>query len=233
MTKNLKILAGAAMILLTSGATNASGFCFKPYVGADAQFRFMSFQRDFGSKNFRNRYPQANVYVGLKFCDYLGLEGGYFSSADLTRQSFFQTNELSLGANTFADTTSIGSSRIAGWHINAVGFVPVSECYHLSALVYIGISQCKINLRDITTSIGGLPDNLTVNFSQTKNILRLGAGLEHMITDCIGVRSLISFENTSAFKNIRNGVSPEGAAPAGLVKVNNSVVLSFGIFARL
>lgn len=215
------------LIITSSSLSYASDVYLKPYLGIDAQFRFMSFREGFGAKNFRNRYPQANIFGGLKFCDYLGIEAGYFSSVDLTRNSTFGPNEVNLGVSEFpASINSIGSSRIQGWHINLMGYVPISEEYCLTALGYIGASQSKVTLRYIVTEIAGEQEDFTANFSQTKTIMRAGLGLQHMISNCIGVRGIVGWEDTSKFNAIRSPVDPNL-----LVKLKSSVVLSFGIFA--
>lgn len=185
----------------------------------------MPFRTDFGSKNFRHRYPQVNAYVGLKLCDYLGLETGYFASNELSRDAFFDINDRNLGDITADPTRSIGSSRIQGWHLNAVGYVPLNM-YCLTAFAYVGVSNSKIVLRDIITEIAGIPGSLTTNFSQTKTILRAGTGLQYMITNCIGVRGLVGWENTSKFNKITSNQAEV------LAKLKDSVLLSFGIFAR-
>lgn len=214
------------MLFSISSTSYAMGFCFHPYVGADAQFRIMSFRKGFGDKNFRNRYPQANIYVGFKFCENVGIEGGFYSSANLSKNSFFQDNETNFGQQTPATITSVGSSQINGWHVNAVGFIPICDTYNLSALAYVGITQCKIVLRDIATNIGGFPDNFTANFSQTRTFLRSGIGIQHMITNCVGIRGIFGWENTSKFSAIGTQADPNF-----LVKVKDSVIFSFGLFA--
>jgi hypothetical protein len=226
----LNLLKGLITLAIFSSVTTmacaSGGVYLAPYIGADAQFRFMSFRNEYGSKNFRNHYPQANIYAGLKFCDYLGLEGGFYSSTDFTRGSTFGENERNLGIVLPASGNAIGAARIQGWHINAVGFLPVSECYCLTALAYIGAAQSKVTLRYIITDIGGFPDDFTANFSQTKTIMRAGAGIQHMISDCIGVRWLAGWEDTSKFSAIRTTTDPNL-----LVKLKSSVVLSLGLFA--
>lgn len=237
MKKNIKRIARTIVLTIVgafSTASFANGiftedfFYLQPYAGADAQFRFMSFREGFGAKNFRNRYPQGNLYVGLKFCDYLGIEGGYFASADMTRQSFFTRGEQNIAVSSSGLMNGFGTSRIQGWHINAVGFAPLSETYCLTALAYIGVSQSKLTARYFIADINGLEFNETLNFTQSKTILRAGLGLQHMITDCIGVRGLVGWDDTSKFSGLR---SPQDLNV--LVKAKSSIVLSFGIFATI
>ena len=82
MNKKIGLLVSVATIALstTSAAlamTNEWWDGNKPYVGFDAQVRRMSFKGGFGNNLLQHHSPQGNLYAGVKFNEYVGVEAGY------------------------------------------------------------------------------------------------------------------------------------------------------------
>ncbi len=202
MNKKLALLAVPAILLAASAATADNQWGFTPYVGADAEWRHLNYQTGFGENIFRHDYPQGNIYAGLKFNDYLAIEGGYEATGRKSRVTTLGPGNIFAGNSTAGTTLQFSTtSRIKGPHANLVGFLPIWDAYRLQLIGSVGFARLQENAEfTILTANGNpaIPDPRT--FKQRKSILRVGAGLQQMISDSWGVRAMVKWENTNKFK---------------------------------
>jgi len=226
-------LITTSVALVASGNLHAENqWGLTPYVGADVQSRHMNWGKGLGDNLFAHDAMQGNVYVGVKFNEYFGVEGGYESTDKKDRNAKLSSGDINAGIPVasvpFATLQYITTSRISGHHISVTASAPISDEYRLKVLGIVGIASLKASLFRHTTSFvaGGIPlPSPDVIFSKRKNLLRLGAGLEHMITETWGVRASLIWENTNRLKV--SGVS-RSASPT--VQAKNSLLYSAGAF---
>src|SRR5262245_49700944 len=100
--KSLAILAPLALLATSTSVCALGPFdldCFqpRPYLGGEAQIRFMNFDRDHGGNVVHRRYPQANLFAGVKLFDYVGLEAGYEASAKVHRDVRLVPGQFTVG----------------------------------------------------------------------------------------------------------------------------------------
>lgn len=242
MKLKLSLLSAPIIMLAASTSSADSNFfdnSLTPYIGADAQFRQMKFDPNRGANVFKKNFPQGNIFAGLKFSDYVGIEVGFEGTNKRSRNSRILPSQYSVGGepvqpndaahpSRFQD--NISTARIHGPHVNMVGTFALLDDPRLALIGSIGVSRLKMSLR-YTAHIddeGFL--GISRNFVQRKSILRLGAGIQHMITDCIGVRGVLSWENTGKFNHILPRET--GVHPSVFAAVKNSFSYGFGVFVN-
>lgn len=228
MKKKLALIA-LPIALLAASTTMAENLCgVTPYVGADAEFRYMSFHKGFGKNIFAHNYPQANLYIGLRFNDYFAVEAGYEATARKTRTSTLHAGDVSLGAIVPApDTPQFNStSQIKALHANLVGTFPICERYRLQFIGMAGIARLKANIVRTFVTLDGfaIDPPITSTFIKRKSVLILGAGVQHMINCNWGVRAMLKWENSNRLKLIDKETADL------FVKAKNSVIYSLGAF---
>ena len=244
-------------MLATAGTAAADmDLCLTPYVGVDAQIRHMPFQKDFGGNVLKKNYPQGNFFAGLKFNDYVGIEAGYEVSKKKSATKTHNNSDVIFGnrviqEDPFTTVTSIksdASSKIHGWNLNLVGFLPIlCDDNSLQLIGSVGLAQLKLKSKNLVTfstssedldpSSGNViftPNTTTTlsSYQKRKVVLRIGTGVQHMITDCIGIRGLVTWENTSklnAKPKSSNG-APTILPASEKAKTKNSFQYGLGIF---
>ena len=254
MKKRLGLLASPLIMLSVAGTAMADmDLCLTPYVGVDAQIRHMPFQKNFGGNVLKKNYPQGNFFAGLKFNQYVGVEFGYEASKKKSRKVTHDNSDIVFGEPLEQvdppfllgiDHASHSSSKINGWNANLVGFFPIlCEDNSLQLIGSIGVAQLKLKAKNTlsvteVTSIdvaGIIPGTETeihpfnTHFTKKKAVLRLSGGIQNMITDCIGIRALVTWENTAKLKGKGKRIEI-GEATFSVVKPKNSFNYSLGIF---
>lgn len=227
MKKTLALLAAPAVLLAASAVMAENHWGVTPYVGADAEWRHMNFQKGFGNNLFNHDYPQGNVYVGVQFNEYLAVEGGYEATERKTRTSNFRTGDTIAGLLLDEPNTTFqynSTAQIKGLHANLIGSLTICELYRLKLIGLVGFARLKANLTRARTLTDGLSDPAFLNFKARKSVLRLGAGLQHMINCNWGVRAMVKWEESKKLKMI--GI--ENALTS--IKPKNSFIYSIGAF---
>jgi len=226
VNKKLALLATPALILAASAATANHGWGVMPYVGADAEWRHMNFQNGFGDNLFRHDYPQGNLYAGLKFNDYVAVEAGYEATARKTRAVTLGAGSLSGGAVLPLNVQFHSTGQIKGPHANLVGFLPLCDQYRLELIGMVGVARLKANfVRTAVASNGTAISPSYTTFIKRKSVLRLGGGIQQMITECWGIRAMLKWENTK--KLDRMGAIENSLAS---LRPKNSFIYSLGTF---
>jgi opacity protein-like surface antigen len=230
--KKLALLA-APIAMLAASTTTAANLLWdiKPYVGADAEWRHMNFQKGFGNNLFTHNYPQGNFYLGAQFNKYLAVEAGYEKTEGKTRTSILQTGDIQAGVLIDDPDTTLrenSTGQIKGLHVNVIGLLPLCEAYRLQLIGMVGVTRLKSKLIKTITHIDNVVilDDLSTHFKAKKSIFRLGAGLQHMINCNWGVRAMVKWEASKKLKMI--GIEN----PELSIRPKNSFIYSIGAFYR-
>lgn len=224
----------AGLSLSTAAVASIMDWDLVPYVGADAQWRRMDYKKDFGQNLTKKNYKQGNLYAGLKFNEYVGVEAGYESTGTIKR------NATVIATNMFG-TTFPGAiagqslewntrSKISGFHGNLIGFLPISDDYCLKLFGSVGIAQLKARTRATATTLNGIPliPNIVLNFTKRKWVPRLSLGLQHMFYEQFGLRATATWENTARLKMSSRDQS--GGTRIYSAYSRDSVTLGVGLF---
>lgn len=174
-----------------------------PYIGADIGIKTLKFESGYGDNLFAESLPFGNLFVGFKFNDYFGIEGGYESTTNEKRENSLYYGEKALGITLdkprFYQVKYSTTHKIFGWHTGVIFDYTLDNENTLFFCSYIGIKNTKINLirnrleLNLKTSIN--TDYL--NKCNKKNILLLSCGLKYLLNKHFMIRWSINFENTN------------------------------------
>lgn len=257
MNKRLSLWASPLFLLASCGTTLADvdlDLALTPYLGIDAQMRHMGFDKNFGGNVLKKRQPQGNVFLGLKYRECVAVEFGYEFTRTQRRarrydvgNSVFGQTFLPVPLGFSSTQESHVSSKLYGWNINLVGFFPIL-CgeNNLQLVGSIGMARLKSKTRDAFISTVTEPDRFSdplifpnatqtitdfdrFHYKRRKTVLRLGTGLQHMMSDCLGIRALINWEHTDKIKARGRNVTTHMVSPRK-TKLKNSVNYGIGIF---
>lgn len=219
-----------------SFAGEDSWFCFSPYIGAEAQWRQIGFHKGYGDNLFKHDFPQGNVFLGVKANEYMGLELGYEITKKRQRINSLGPGDVANGGVLTSGVMQYNSTaQLYGPHVDLVGFLPIRKApsphSKIDLLASIGMAYLKGHFVSNVTFIDGervSGDAVTRTFSGSRNILRLGVGLQNMLSCDVGIRFMINWENTAKLK-LTNKEPTRSGAPL-FVKPKNSVIYNLGLF---
>jgi len=184
-------LAAATMLTGAAYAANApvtmsDGFFFKPYVGADYQYSYLSYPSvdglsgsDFASDSMNG----FDLHVGARVHKYLGIEAGY-----MWNETPSKNNILGTGIN--------DKVNIKGFTLDAMGYLPVDEAGKFELIGTAGVSRLKGGAK----FTGAFVENDSE--SETKG--RIGGGAQYWITDSLNVRGLVRYQGVNFSDSINN-----------------------------
>lgn len=228
VNKKLTILAAPVIALTVSTATANDWWHVRPYVGADVEWRHMGLPNDLGGNLFKHDYPQGNIYAGVQLNEYIGVEVGFEATERKTRVANIPANTIF--NNTTEDLYNLdfnSTASIKGPHANLVGFLPLHQTIELELIGMVGIANLKGNFtRTFVKEDGLVTLPLLDKFTKRKNVLTLGAGLQHMFLENWGVRGMIKWENTNRFKIALEEDTKQ------ITKLKNSIIYSIGAFFK-
>lgn len=257
MSKKLALLAAPVIALAASSSANSSEWgdwsSVKPYVGVDAEWRHMNFKRGYGDNVFKRNTPQGNAYVGVRLSDYFAIEAGYQAAKKKTRGSSLDYQSYFLGLPPWSFNylqqpgdlvTFESTTKIQGPHINIVGFFPVWDEHRLELIGSIGCALLKAKLTTNLLNTSGPSIAAVANpvepmasidaYSKRKNVLKLGAGMQKMLTDNWGIRAMLKWENTQRIKvngTVNTEIVPDGTLIRPVsIRYKNSMAYSLGTF---
>ncbi len=223
------VVAGAMAV---AGSVSADVIAdLNPYVGVEYQQGWMKpknlyLARDIAPKAFQG----FDLYVGTKIQDNFGVELGYDWSRN-QKKSWTNSNLPKLVNTSVVGKTKAKRSAV---HLDLVGFMPVADCTELFASVGVGSVKAKANVTVADKDAKGValtPAQLadakaatSVTF-KAKTVLRLGAGVNYMVTDMVGLRAKLGWENTSRLRaKFADGTSSKA--------FKDAVTASAGAFVR-
>jgi hypothetical protein len=231
--KLVKGLLVAGAVLTANGVSADMMGDINPILGVDYYQAWMKGKNSFANF-FPKSYPGATVYVGAKFHENFGVELGYDVSGRQKHNWTLAQGSTFFGTtNTNATYTGTTKVRRSGGHIDLVGYLPVMECVDLTASVGYGWLKTKI---DSTFSLAnpaasGSASTIASFKGKNKGVFRLGVGANFMVTDMVGFRGKVSWENTSA---LRVNSTPT-AALTGLIPnkaFKDTIALAVGAFVK-
>ena len=194
--------------------------------------------------------PKGNFYLGLKFNEYFGIEGGYETTLQSSKKNVvIYTPGKYLGvpltSNDIAGVpldyvyTPKNNIKNSGWHIGISGNYPIrfkTLKNPIYLLGYLGIKHNKIQLYSNLEKIKatGLPAVIPLDeinkFKSVKNILRLSAGLQYFFNENFGIKILGTYEQLSKINpSVKSNV---GGVALYQAKLKNSLGYSIGIVVK-
>src|SRR5436190_17994729 len=120
-----RLLVSAIAVLMANLPVAAFEWRCDPYVGVDSQWRRADFKSGFGDNIFAHTYPQANVYLGFKFHENVGVELGYEFGKSRARITSLTTGDVSAGtpiSSIISPATFRSKGKFQGSHLNLVGY---------------------------------------------------------------------------------------------------------------
>lgn len=215
-------------------SAHASFDTYQLFVGVDFQERTLRFEEDSGGNLFQEHAFQYDLYGGLRFCEYLGLDLGYFASKNKNRTAEFGPGDTVSGQvlpSTAPTETHFTETKIKGPHIDVLGYYPLLPDYGIELLGGIGVAYSKLMLKDAVVAINDI--TLTSPIARIYDIKRAHAraliGLQTLVYSCVGIRGTVTWENTSVFNDIKPADFPNDVR--GNVNVKNSWAYGLGVFA--
>lgn len=197
LTKSL-VMASAMTV---AGSASADIFdCFCPFLGVDYYQAWMYPQTPWNTI-FPKQFPGGTLYTGAKFSECFGFEVGYDTSVKKSHAW-----NLNRGITFFNGTTTVPISgtvkmRRSGGHIDFLAFWPFANCFEFFGAIGWGYVEPKFwvftNVRD---NIDRVNTTILSLHGEGRSVLRLGAGVNYMLTDCIGVRAKVGYESTSSLR---------------------------------
>lgn len=227
----------SSAVLLNPGISFAkmNNFKLTPYGGVDVGMQHFGFKSGYGDNLFKKRLPKGNIFVGLKFNDYFGIEGGYETTVNARRRATLSPGEINLGIQVPAGYTFNHTTRIksAGLHIGITGEYAFTKFNNnLSIFGYAGIKRTKIQLtRNINSINGGTASGMNYlnhNHENSKNIARISGGLQYSLCNHVKLRALVGWENTSKLKAYSFNSNNDRIE----AKLKNSVSYTLGILLK-
>jgi hypothetical protein len=240
----VKVLLGALSVVFLSTANCQS------YVGIDGQVRIINFKQDYGGNLLKNHYPQVNLFSGVMFNECIGIEAGY----EFSKQQYTVTRDnprkVVLGRRVPFDNprnsgivydNSYSSSKINGCNINIIGLFPIQK--NIQLIGSVGFSNLKLRVHNTFTHTKVTECDLLefpitdvfsdyVNYNKRKTVLRLASGIKLKLKDCVGMRVLVSWENTSRLEAQAKDSVTKGKV-LGMAKPKNSFQYGIGLFVTL
>ena len=221
-------------------ALESADFDFSSNAGLDAQWRSMPLQKGAGDNVIKKGYHQGAAYLGLRLNDLFGLELGYQKSLTANRKTVF-TNPTSNYFSSTADLVlpdsllSYGTASIKGPYVGLLALLPISDEYRLKLIASAGMARLQANLQSnmyiVQRNIPGF--DFSLGFSKTAWVPKLSLGLQHMINDHWGVRTMVGWEKTSKFKRMQGTYLDNGAqSSAYFASLKNSTTAGVGIFYK-
>lgn len=234
MKKLILPIVATMGLLSTTQAFSNDFFCnVVPYVGIDAEGRHMGYKKGLGNNLFKKEFAEGNIYTGIKFNDWVGLEIGYRESSRKHTRAANTEGAVELGdaplpagAVNYSDNTV----QIKSPYINLVGYVPLCNNFQLFGAV--GLTRARIQLRYRITGVEldvfpqDVQDRFQRDFKRSKTIFQAQAGAQYLITSCLGLRGYVGFQNTAKFKNI----SSLTATSTSRASLKNSFLYGLGVF---
>jgi len=233
LAKKVKTLICCVMLVITSPVSYAA-FTYAPYVGVEAGVRYMPFKKNFGNNLVQNTYPTANIFVGLRVNDYLGLELGVATTSTRTRSTLLLGRDTYFGnildpLNPLLFYNFTTKTQLQGFNASILGFYPICEDGLLDLFAALGFSYQRLKIKNIMKEAESTPLNPPdeIAFSKNKPILAVRLGAQSLFCDSLGVRASVGFENTKQFHNLTPKGSPNSLLRASL---RNSLEARVGVF---
>lgn len=201
----------------------------RPWMGIDLQGRHIGMDHDFGGNIFKKDIVQYNVYGGVRILDYLGLVVGFEETENLGRNVGLAPGAVYLGVPLDAPEYHETQTKIKGFYVDLMAFFPICPQYCLDFFVSGGVVRNTLQLADHLTSDNGIiePTPLVRTYRETSTGARASLGLQTIFCEHVGLRAIVSWENTSRFNNVKPTERPDADTN---VNIKDSFIYGLGIF---
>ncbi len=226
--------------LFTSAVFGVKESPLSANLGFDVLSRSMSSYKGFGDNIVKKNYQQGNFYGGLRFNDLFGVELGYQRTLSANRRlaligdsSYFGEILQGISPDHYV---SYSRASIKGPYGNLVALLPISEEYRLKFIASVGVAKLRSRIQsriDYVDGVTGAVDAqfFDIVFSKKAWVPKLALGLQHMINDNCGVRTLLGWEKTSKFSRVQGINSGSVALPSPVFSsLQNSTTMGLGLF---
>lgn len=248
MNKQLsKGLVLAGTLLAASTAFSYEWEDITPILGVEGDWTWVRLKEDSGSL-FPKNYWGVSPYIGIRWCDF-GIEGGYDWYFRKHQSHSFSAGSRVLGVTVPAGDSwrSRGRIRLDGWHMDFLGYLNLSslsclnlDCFDFSECVDLiasaGFAWRKPHAHVDFTDHLGRTEGVSYSSGHGKVVLRLGAGAQYMITEMVGIRALVRWENDNSYKMLSTDFS--GTIPAftanfsDILRLRDTVTGALGAFVK-
>ena len=204
----------------------------RPYAGVDLQRRHMGMEQAFGGNIWDRNFNQLDLFGGVRFLEYFGLNAGYEFTERKVRNNVLNVGDTRLGSVLTAGDGILserGKNKINAWHVDFMGFLPICPRYHVELLGSVGLARAHLKMQEIIYAQNGILANNPVvrNYSEKRTLARASLGVQTIMFDHLGVRLSGTWEDTSRFKNLK---PIENRSATTLAKVQDSIIYGLGIF---
>jgi hypothetical protein len=199
------------------------------YSGVDIQRRFMKFKDGYGSSTLMPGLPQSNIYGGIRFNRYFGLEVGYAETVTGRRQVTLHAGNMSAGMpipEMLDQIVFVSTIKIQGPHIGMVGFYPVYK-ERLELFASIGIDFLKGTSTRRTVRVADIPINRTRTMVGRKQVPRLCVGVQYRLVDRLWIRGAVGVVATHKLNMRANDNVPGIYLPQ--IKPRSSKIVGIGL----
>jgi opacity protein-like surface antigen len=192
------------------------------FVGANFQYLFLKPRLEY-QDFFRKNQPGVDLYVGYRMNNMLGFEFGYGWSTRVSKEVSYTAGQQVLNNNLTLDnlTDVTGKLRYRNTHLDVNGYYPLGS--RIDGILSLGVGFLRphpsITLSNPAANLNNEVANIATKTTAT---MRVGVGLEGLLNDYWGLRSMIRYENTSRM-SVRNA----GVGGNKILKDGFSVGLGF------
>lgn len=238
MFRQLFFQASAALLILSapfnSQAADFFGYSVFPYMGVDYQYRDLPFREKLGDNAFEQQYNQANLYMGMRFWEeYLSLELNYSRTQNRSNTHQYSGNNIVTGVFIPPGNSESHSfqSKMSSFGVSLLGFYPMPFDKLCRAEFFggMGFSYMSPKQVDTITAINNNPVTQNFTFDESKAVLRFVAGVQYLLNHNIGLRTSITWEDSSQFREMRSREVSHGPRKVAL---KSSWTYGVGVFLR-
>lgn len=208
-----------------------------PYIGLAAQGLHVGLPSNYGGNIFKTSFPQTNAFLGLRFSDYFGIEGGYETTNSKEQTTALPAGSIIMGNAPLTTNGNLSpilqssKAQIKDWHLSFVAYAPISDQHPFKLLLNLGASGVKVSY--FTYKIAD-PTNSTFNvfqsigsFSGKKVVLKAGAGAQYLFSSSLGMRLTANWINTSRFATLTSKQNRNNK-----IQLKNAWNFGLGLFAE-
>lgn len=218
MAKRLTLFIATVFVSFLS----SSVFAFTPrssyyFVGVDFQNRILKFDNNVGVDLFNEHSFQYDLYGGMRFLRYWGIDMGYFADKN-------KNQTVDIGSETHFTET-----KIKGPHVDLLTFSPLFPEYGIELIAGAGVSYSKLMLKDAIVVLNNVSQTSPVSrtYDIKKATPRALIGIQTLLLAAVGVRATLTWENTSVFNDLKPDEIPNDTRT---VSARNSWIYGVGFF---
>lgn len=190
-----------SMLAMVSFAASANSYMASNgegeyYLGANLQYLFLKPKAEY-QDFFKKQHPGADLYMGYRLNKLVGFEFGYGWTTRAAKETNFTTGQTVLGSLILDQDTNVsGKLRYRNTHFDMNGYYPLSN--HIDGILSLGVGFLRPNVNvTLSNPAANLNDHVANMRCKTTAIMRVGVGVEGMLGDYWGLRSMVRYENTS------------------------------------